>query len=74
MAKFLLKNKKKYFYKEIKKFLKKHNACYVLLTCSDPSKDGNMQVDMAYDGDEVLASYLLENAILVLQERDFKGK
>jgi hypothetical protein len=74
MAKFLLKHKKKCFYKEIKKFLKNNNACYVLLTCSDPAKDGNMQVDMAYDGDEVLASYLLENAILVLQEKDFGRK
>ena len=68
--KFLVKRKNKSFYKEIKEFLKTNNSCYILLTCSDPSQDGNMQVDMAYEGDEVLASYLLENALVVLNKKD----
>ena len=46
----------------IKKALSKNNACYVLITCGEPSEDGKMQVEMDYDGDESLAAYLLESA------------
>jgi hypothetical protein len=42
--------------------LKEDNACYVLITCGKPSADGKMSVEMTYEGDPVLASYLLENA------------
>lgn len=38
-------------------------ACYVLITCGHPSSDGQMKVEMTYEGDKVLASYLLENAL-----------
>ena len=47
---------------DIKKALGKDNSCYVLITCSKPSSDGKMQVEMSYEGDESLAAYLLENA------------
>jgi hypothetical protein len=46
----------------LKKFLAKNNACYVLITCGEPSEDGNMQVEMSYEGDACLAAYLLESA------------
>jgi hypothetical protein len=39
---------------------KKH--CYVLITCDPPSDDGNMQVEMTYEGDAALAAYLLQGA------------
>jgi hypothetical protein len=42
--------------------LKEDHACYVLITCGKPSADGKMNVEMTYEGDPILASYLLENA------------
>ncbi|MBI3901063.1 MAG: hypothetical protein HY324_02805 [Chlamydiia bacterium] len=42
--------------------LKEDNACYVLITCGKPSADGKMAVEMTYEGDPTLASYLLESA------------
>jgi hypothetical protein len=41
---------------------KRHNACYVLITCEEPSQDGKMQVEMCYKGDDGLAAYLVDNA------------
>jgi hypothetical protein len=40
----------------------RRNACYVLITCSKPSKDGKMEVELTYDGDLDLASYLVHSA------------
>lgn len=42
--------------------LPENNACYVLITCGEPSKDGKMEVEMTYQGDPVLAAYLVESA------------
>lgn len=53
---------KKNFFQKVKQFLAENNSCYVLLTCSEPNENGDMQVEMSYEGDEDLASYLLENA------------
>ena len=47
---------------EIKKALSENNTCYVLITCTETSKDGKMEVEMSYDGDPVLAAYLVESA------------
>lgn len=47
---------------QIKNSLANYNACYVLITCKKPSKEGEMAVEMCYEGDETLASYLVENA------------
>lgn len=44
-----------------KLFEKKH-AAYILITCAEPNRDGKMQVEMTYEGDPTLTSYLLENA------------
>lgn len=52
----------------LKKILAKNNACYILITCGKPSKNGDMQVEMSYEGDVFLASYLIENAQSVLDE------
>ncbi len=41
---------------------KKNCSCYVLITCTEPSGDGDMEVEMTYEGDESLVSYLVENA------------
>jgi hypothetical protein len=40
----------------------KNIACYVLLTCSQPSSSGHMEVNLTYEGDKVLASYLIKSA------------
>ncbi len=54
---------------EVKKMLSKKNACYVLLTCSKPTKEGKMLVEVCYEGDECIASYLIDNAQEVLAEK-----
>ena len=46
----------------LRKALSEDNECYVLITCSKPSKAGKMQVEMTFEGDEGLASYLIETA------------
>ncbi len=47
---------------EIRRTLAEKNACYVLITCGEPSADGKMEVEMTYEGDEILAAYLIESA------------
>lgn len=47
---------------DVHKALAKKNACYVLITCGEPSKDGKMEVEMTYEGDSSLAAYLIESA------------
>ncbi|MCH9627041.1 MAG: hypothetical protein S4CHLAM2_06750 [Chlamydiales bacterium] len=44
------------------KILKEDQACCIVITCGQPSADGKMSVEMSYEGDPILASYLLENA------------
>jgi len=51
------------------KKIQKNCACYVLISCSPPDKDGNMEVEMHYEGDETLASFLVENAVQVFSDR-----
>jgi len=45
-----------------KKVPKEDQACYILITCGQPSADGKLSVEMTYEGDPILASYLLKNA------------
>ncbi len=49
-------------YKELMELLAKEHSCFILITCDNETKDGNMNVNMSYEGDPVLASYLLEGA------------
>ena len=60
---------KPYSLDKIKKSLGENNACYVLITCASPSGDGKMEVEMSYEGDEVLAAYLVDNAQQVFDGR-----
>jgi hypothetical protein len=46
----------------IKKALSENSTCYVLITCTEASKDGKMEVEMTYGGDPILAAYLVESA------------
>lgn len=56
----------------IKKNLGCKHACYVLITCSSPTKEGQMEVEMTYEGDEMLASFLVDNASQIFDERASK--
>ena len=56
--------------KHIQKVLKKDPPCYVLITCDEPSEDGHMQVEMTYQGDAALASYLLQGAQCVIDQEE----
>lgn len=57
----------------IKKMLGENTDCYVLITCGSPSNDGKMEVEMSYEGDEVLASYLIDNAQQVFEANRVKA-
>jgi len=47
---------------------KKNCSCYVLITCTEPSGDGDMEVEMTYEGEESLVAYLVENAQVFFQK------
>lgn len=53
--------------------LPEKNACYVLITCGEPSEDGKIAVEMTYEGDAVLAAYLLESAQWQFEPQDESG-
>ena len=48
--------------RKLKQTQEKAHTCYVLITCNEPEADGQMKVEMTYEGDPILAAYLLENA------------
>lgn len=58
--------------KRIRDKLAKNPACYVLITCDQPSEDGDMKVEMTYEGDAALASYLLQGAQSFIDEQEFE--
>lgn len=47
---------------DLRKELAERNACFVLITCGEPTEDGKMEVEMTYEGDASLAAYLIESA------------
>lgn len=48
--------------RQIREALAKDHACFVLITCTDPTDAGTMNVEMTYEGDPTLAAYLLQSA------------
>jgi len=40
----------------------KDKACSIFISCGQPSEDGKLSVEMTYEGDPILASYLLKSA------------
>ena len=67
IPRFCMKND---IHKRIRKLLEKDFEGYVLVTCRPAESDGKMQVEMSYDGDPVLAAYLMEGAQEYLDEED----
>lgn len=53
--------------------LGKRHTCYVLITCGDLSEDGQMQVELTYQGDPTLASYLLQGAQVFMEDEEEQG-
>lgn len=49
-------------HKHLQEALDKNPFCYVLITCGQPSEDGQMRVEMTYQGDATLVAYLLQGA------------
>lgn len=47
---------------EIKEKLGDSVACYVLITCNEPNPDGEMNVELTYEGDPLLAEFLIHGA------------
>jgi hypothetical protein len=45
-----------------RKKLEKNYSCYVLITCEQPTKSGDLKAEMTFEGDEFLAAYLVEQA------------
>jgi hypothetical protein len=43
---------------------------YVLITCGKPSKTGDMEINMTYQGDMDLISYLLDGAQSILDQKE----
>jgi hypothetical protein len=56
-------------FSQVKKTLQGQCACYVLITCTQPSKEGKMEVQMNYEGDEDLAAFLVANASQLFDEK-----
>lgn len=46
----------------LKQTLSERHHSYILITCSKPASNGDMDVDMSYSGDPDLLSYLMEGA------------
>jgi hypothetical protein len=53
----------------IKHTLAKKHLCYVLITCSRPSHEGQMEVEMNFEGDVDLASLMVDNASQVFHDK-----
>jgi len=56
----------------LKEAYKNPNLYYVLITCTKPSDSGEMQVEMSYNGEADLVSYLLENAISQIEHAELE--
>jgi hypothetical protein len=47
---------------DLRRVLAEKNACFVLITCGEPTKEGEIEVEMMCGGDESLAAYLVASA------------
>ena len=56
--------------KHLQEVLDNDPSCFVLITCGQPSEDGQMQVEMTYQGDATLASYLIQGAQSFIDQED----
>ncbi len=62
--------KKELSKQDLRQLLAERNACFVLITCSEPTEEGKMEVEMTYEGDESLAAYLIESAHSLIENQN----
>jgi hypothetical protein len=60
-------------HEKIRRLLRDH-AGYVLVTCRPPNRKGKMEVEVSYDGDIDLASYLVDGAQGYLEHEQELGE
>lgn len=48
--------------------LSENHPCYVLITCGKPKLNGQIEVEMTFGGDPVLAAYLVQSASSIMEE------
>jgi len=56
--------------KHLQDVLASNPSCYVLITCGKPSPNGELQVEMTYEGDTSVASYLLQGAQYYIEREE----
>lgn len=56
--------------KHLQEVLDKNSSCYVLISCGQPSAEGEMQVEMTYQGDVTLAAYLIHSAQMYIEQEE----
>lgn len=54
---------------KVHKVFRRKNIAYVLITCGEVNKKGEMEVEMTYEGDKYLVSYMLENARELMESK-----
>lgn len=47
---------------QVRETLKQMYPCFVLIACGEPTRGGQLEVEMVYEGDPSLAAYLIESA------------
>ena len=52
---------------ELKKILAEKQLSYVLITCTSPTNEGKMDIELDYLGDQDLLSYLIDSAKNIIE-------
>lgn len=52
---------------ELKKILAEKQLSYVLITCTSPTNEGKMDIELDYQGDQDLLSYLIDSAKNIIE-------
>jgi|GEM_PF-5827627 len=47
---------------KVHKVFRRKTIAYILISCGEANNKGEMEVEMTYEGDKYLVSYMLENA------------
>ena len=50
-------------HEKVKQLVTKNNLSYILITCSQPTEEGKMDVEMSCEGDDDLIGLLMQNAM-----------
>ena len=53
---------------DLRQLLAEKYACFVLITCGEPTQEGKIEVEMSYEGDSSLAAYLIESAQTFIED------